>query len=132
MGAMPWSYFVPFEPSVEDALTKLREKVFASGEYRGSEMNPASPVDALINMEADGTASILDMMNVSQSPEMCAVCPLPAAQLNALFGTTQPTHEMIESNHAFYEDIQRGQGIYIVVYKAGKPDEYFFAGYSFD
>jgi hypothetical protein len=132
MGAMPWSYFVPFEQSVETALAKLREKVFESGEYRGSELNPATPTDALINMEADGTASILDIMSVSETPDMCSVCPLPAAQLNALFGTTQPTHDMIDSNHAFYEDIERGQGIYIVVYKDGKPDEYFFGGYSFD
>jgi hypothetical protein len=132
MGAMPWSYFVPFEPSVEAALAKLRQQVFESGEYQGSEMNPATPKEALTNMEADGTASILDIMSVSQSPDICSVCPLSPARLQALFGTTQPTHEMVESNQGFYEDIDRGQGIYIVVYKGGQPDEYFFAGYSFD
>jgi hypothetical protein len=39
---------------------------------------------------------------------------------------------MIEQNMEFFEDIERGQGIYIVVYKAGRPDEIFFAGYSCD
>jgi hypothetical protein len=32
----------------------------------------------------------------------------------------------------FFEELDRGHGIYIVLYKDGKPDELFFAGYSFD
>jgi hypothetical protein len=132
MGAEPWSYFVPFEPSVDAALKKLRQRVFESGDFRGSEMKPATPEEALENMEADGTASILDILQVSESPEFCSVCPLSDAQLQTLFGTAQPTHQMVESNMDFYEDIERGQGIYMIVYKDGKPDEYFFAGYSFD
>jgi hypothetical protein len=39
---------------------------------------------------------------------------------------------MIESNMDFFDPIERGQAIYIVVYREGKPDELFFAGYSFD
>lgn len=132
MGGTPWSYFVPFEASVDAALEKLRQRVFAAGEFQGSEMNPATPSDAFFNMGAEGTASILDVMSVSDTPDMCTVCPLQPARLTALFGTTQPTREMIDANHDFFEDIERGQGIYIVAYKDGKPDEYFFAGYSFD
>jgi hypothetical protein len=132
MGAQPWSYYVTYEPNVRDALHKLRQRVFESGEYRGSEMNPPTPEDALINMEADGTGSILDIMSVSDTPDFSSVCPLAEEKLVELYGTTQPTHEMIDANMEFYEDIERGQGIYIVVYKDGKPDEYFFAGYSFD
>jgi hypothetical protein len=132
MGAEPWSYFVPFEASVEAALARLRRRVFESGAYRGSAAKPATPEEAVEAMEADGTASILDITSVSDSPDFFSVCPLPDSQLTRLFGTTQPTHEMIESNMEFYEDIERGQGIYIQVFKDGKPDEYFFAGYSFD
>jgi hypothetical protein len=132
MGAEGWSYFVPYESDVENALAKLRQQVFASGDYRGSEMNPATPEQAVENTEADGTASILDITRVSDSPDFCSVCPLSAAELTRLFGTTQPTRAMIEANDDLYEDIERGQGIYIVAYKNGKPDEYFFAGYSFD
>ena len=132
MGAEPWSYFVPFESSVDAALQKLRQRVFESGAFRGSGMKPATPEEAVANMEADGTASILDITGVSDSPDFFSVCPLPDTQLSSLYGTPQPTHEMIESNSDFYEDIERGQGIYIVVYRDGKPDEYFFAGYSFD
>ncbi|HZZ42353.1 MAG TPA: hypothetical protein VFE58_05415 [Tepidisphaeraceae bacterium] len=132
MGAMPWSYFVPFESSVGAALQKLRQHIFKTGEFRGSELKPATPEEAVENMEADGTASILDIVQVSESPDFCSVCPLPTVQLETLFGTAQPTREMIESNMDFYDDIERGQGIYIVVYKFNKPEEYFFAGYSFD
>ena len=39
---------------------------------------------------------------------------------------------MIEKNSAFYENIERGQGIYIIAYQDGKPSEIFFGGYSFD
>jgi hypothetical protein len=132
MGAEPWSYFVPFESSIESALLKLRQRDFAAGDYRGSELNPATPEQAMENMDADGTASILDITSVTDSPDFCAVCPLPDAQLQSLFGTSRPTHEMIESNMEFYDSIERGQGVYIVVYKNDKPDEYFFGGYSFD
>ena len=132
MGAEPWSYYAPFEQSVRAALETLRQRVFKSGKFRGSEMNPATPEEAIQNMDADGTGSILDILGVSATPDFSSVSPLPEADLISLYGTSQPTREMIESNMDFYDDIERGQGIYIVVYKGGKPDEYFFAGYSFD
>lgn len=132
MGAEPWSNYTPYEPNVQAALEKLRERVFAAGEFRGSELQPATIEEAFENMDADGTASILDITQVGDAPDFCTVCPLGDDQLRTLFGTTQPTHEMIESNMDFYEEIDRGQGIYITVYKDGKPSEYFFAGYSFD
>ncbi len=49
-----------------------------------------------------------------------------------LYGTEQPSHEMVEHNMDFFEDIGRGQGIYIIVYKDGQPSELFFTDYSFD
>src|SRR4051812_4095298 len=96
MGGEPWSYYVPFEESVQAALEKLRQQVFESGEFRGSEMHPDTMEEAFANMGAEGTASILDIMQVSDRPEYCSVCPLADAQLEELFGTTQPTREMID------------------------------------
>jgi hypothetical protein len=52
--------------------------------------------------------------------------------LEELYGTTKPTREMIENNMDFFEGIERGHCIYIIVYKDEKPDEILFAGYSFD
>ena len=132
MGAEPWNYFVPYEGDIEAALEKLREREFHAGRFRGSELNPATIEEAFENMDADGTASILDITQVADEPDFCTVAPLPDERLVELFGTKQPTRQMIVANQDFYEDIDRGQGVYIIVYKDGKPSELFFAGYSFD
>ena len=60
------------------------------------------------------------------------VAPLLKDELVRLFGTAEPTRAMIEQNMDFYEDIERGQGVYIILYKDGQPSEIFFGGYSFD
>ena len=132
MGGEAWSYFAPFEKSVHAALEKLRDKVFESGKYRGSELDPATPEEALANMEDQGTASILDITQISAVPEICSVCPLSDEELESYFGTTEPTHELLESNDGVFDPIGRGEGIYTIAYRNGRPDEYFFAGYSFD
>jgi hypothetical protein len=45
--------------------------------------------------------------------------------------TMQPTRQML-SDMAFFEEVERGTGVYVVVYDQGKPSEICFAGYSFD
>jgi hypothetical protein len=60
-----------------------------------------------------------------------AVAPFPDEVLLELYGTTRPTRQMIEQG-ADSEYIERGQGVYIVVYREGRPDEICFAGYSYD
>jgi len=82
--------------------------------------------------DADGTRSILDLDHLSDEPEFCAASPLDEEHLRALYGTTRPTRAMLEQNMDFFEDIERGHGIYVVAYKDGQPDEILFAGYSFD
>jgi hypothetical protein len=132
MGAEPWDYFVPYEDEIASALEKLRVREFRAGRYHGAEAHPATIEEVLENMDEDGTRSILDMTHVAEQPDFFAVAPLSPDQLLSLFGTRQPTHEMIVGNYDLYEEIDRGQGVYIIVYKDGKPAEIFFAGYSFD
>ena len=132
MGAEPWDYFVPYEEDVQKALEKLRLREFRAGRYRGAEEHPATIEEVFENMDEDGTASILDITHIADEAEFFAVTPLPPNDLVQLFGTDKPTREMIERNMDFYEDIDRGQGVYIVAYKDGKPSEIFFGGYSFD
>ena len=132
MGAEPWQYFVPYEQDTQAALEKLKEREFRAGRFRYSEENPTTIEEAREIADADGTGSILDIDGVGDEPDFGVVVPLSAENLVELYGTAQPTHEMIEANLDFYEDIERGQGIYIVVYKGGKPAEIFFAGYSYD
>jgi hypothetical protein len=132
MGAEPWDYFVPYEDDIQAALEKLREREFRAGRFHGSESRPASIEEAREVADADGTRSILDMDRVGDEPDFGVVVPLSSERLVELYGTDRPTREMVEEDMEFYEDIERGQGIYIIVSKGGEPSEIFFGGYSFD
>lgn len=88
--------------------------------------------EALEEADADGTRSILDMMRVAGEPDFFAVTALAPEELVELFRTDRPTREMIEGGYELFDTLERGQGVYVVVYKDGEPSEIFFAGYSFD
>ena len=65
-------------------------------------------------------------------PDYGVVAPLPKEELMNLFGTDRPTRKMVESSGEVFDALERGQGVYVVVYDDGQPSEVFFAGYSFD
>ena len=147
MGAVPYSYFVRYQPDIGAALQELREREFRAGRYNPvlrfppRSVGPDSPApgarhrsirEALRASGADGTRSILDLERVSEEPEFGAVAALDHDALLGLFGTARPTRQMVEANDELWEDLERGQGIYIILYKDDQPDEIFFAGYSFD
>ncbi len=141
MGAEPWDYFVPYEEDVQAALEKLRQREFQAGRYRNySETKPATISEAVENADASGMASILDMERVAQEAGYSTIVPLSDAELIRCFGTTEPTRQMIEDNLAdaadedddLYENVGRGQGIYVISYKNNQPSEIFFGGYSYD
>jgi hypothetical protein len=147
MGAEPYFYFVKYQPEVNAALQNLRQREFRAGRYNPVLSFPPFPVvagsptpgaqhatieEALEDSDADGTRSILDLDHISDEPEFGAVSPIDEEFLQEAYGTTQPTRAMLEQNMDFFEDIDRGHGIYVVAYRDGKPDEILFAGYSFD
>jgi hypothetical protein len=147
MGGHPWFYFVDYEPDINAALQKLRQREFQAGRYNPVVWFPEFPVrpqspapgaqhdsieDAIEEADADGTRSILDMERVSGDPDYNAVAPLPEEDLHELFGTDKPTHEMVEGSDELFELLERGQGVYVIVYSDDQPSEIFFAGYSFD
>jgi hypothetical protein len=147
MGGEPWFYFVPYQADIDSALQALRRREFQAGRYNPVTPMPDFPVrpgapapgaqhgsieEAIEDADADGTRSILDMARVADEPDFGLVTPLPEDDLVDLFGTSKPTHEMIESNDDLFESLERGQGVYIVVYRDDTPSEIFFAGYSFD
>jgi hypothetical protein len=146
MGAEPYWYFVKYQRDVNAALQELREREFRAGRYNPVipyapfpvGPNPPAPGtqhrtirEALQAAGADGTRSILDLEQVSKEPKLGAVAPLPDEALIELYGTTRPTREMVEQG-ADSEYIERGQGIYIIIYREGQPDEILFAGFSYD
>ena len=148
MGGHPWFYFVEYEPDVESALRKLRQREFDAGRYNPAVDFPAFPVtnespapgarhdsieEAIEDADADGTRSILDMERVSEEADFNAVAPVPRGTLIELFGTDRPTREMVDASDELFELMdERGQGVYIIVYEGERPSEIFFAGYSFD
>jgi hypothetical protein len=147
MGADPYWYVVRYEPDIDSALQSLRQREFLAGRYNPVMPFPRFPLgpnppapgaghatieEAFEDAGADGTRSILDLDRVSDEPEFGVVTTLADETLIRLFGTTRPSREMVESNHDFWEDIERGEGICIILYKDDKPDEIFFAGYSCD
>jgi hypothetical protein len=146
MGAHPWFYFVEYQSDVARALQELREKEFRAGRYYPVTRFPEFPVDAgvspgpghnsvehaLESSGATGTRSILDMTRISRKPEAGALVPLESGKLIELYGTEQPTREMVEANMEFFAELERGHGIYLTIYQNGRPSQLLIAGYSYD
>ena len=132
MGAEPWSSFTKYESNIQRALDRHRGDVFAAGEYRYAEENPSSIEEALEIADADGTASILDIEQISAEPDFCCAAPWSPEELQEYFGAERPTRKQIEAGEEYWEDLERGQARCAVVYADGEPAEIYFAGYSFD
>lgn len=135
------------QPNLDKVLNDLRQREFQAGRYFPAMERLAFPVDpqapspgvqhatieeAFEDADADGTRSILDLDHFSDEPDFGAITPLSDDALLGLYGTTQPTREMIEKDMGFFEDLDRGHGTSIIVFRDGEPDEVFFAGYSYD
>lgn len=132
MGADPYDYYVRYEPDIQAALDKLRQQVFKSGEYRYSQLQPRTIEEAIENAEADGTASILDISKISQTPQYCCASPLPLETVIALYGTDKPNLTQVLSTTGLFDHVDRLQCIYLITYEYGKPAWIYFAGYSAD
>ena len=61
-----------------------------------------------------------------------SAAPLSAEELERYFGTEQPTEVMVREADDLWEDLERGQARYVILYEGDEPKEIFFAGYSFD
>ena len=148
MGAHPYYYLVGHDPDIDAALQALRLREFKAGRYNPVVRSPRFPIDASSPSpgarhrsideareaaQEDGTRSILDIERIASTPDYFAAAPLPAQELTRLFGTQHPLREELEGKmDELLENIPRGQAIYVIVYKDSRPDEIFFAGYSFD
>jgi hypothetical protein len=147
MGGHAYWYFVPYEHDVQAALDKLRAREFAAGRYSPAirylefeepEFTSQRPERRYSSIEAaidacaeEGTRSILDIDRIGKTLGFGVAAPLPAKRLTELYDTDRPTHAMVD-NHEFFDDIPRGQCVYVIVYVDDKPSELFFAGYSYD
>jgi hypothetical protein len=147
MGGHPYWYVVKYNADLDAALQELRQREFKAGRYNPVMRFPDYPITdhspapgarhdtieaALESSDADGTRSILDISHIAEEPGFCAASPLPGEILEELYGSTMPSRTAVEANMDFFEQIERGQAVYVVLYKDGEPDELLFAGYSFD
>ena len=132
MGAEPYQYTVPYEPDIQAALDKLRRRVFESKKFNGAALDPPTPEAALALTGADGTRSILDISRVSDDPDYFCAAPLCAEELERYFGTQKPTEDLVRESDDLWEDLERGQARYVILYEGDDPNGIFFAGYSFD
>jgi hypothetical protein len=146
MGGHPWWYLVPYEKDVLKSLEALRQREFKAGRYNPAEDFPKFPVDlnhapgckhasideAREDADADGTRSILDVSNISATPDYDAVAPLDDEELMEFFGTTTPSVDQVEDCDDLFDEIERGQGVYVIVYEKDEPRQILFAGYSYD
>jgi hypothetical protein len=81
----------------------------------------------------EGTRSILDIAPTGTTPALGAAEPVSREAVFDMFDTDQPTHEMVQAKlNWVLDDIGRGECVYMVIYRDGKPAELLFAGYSFD
>jgi hypothetical protein len=148
MGAVPWFYIVPYQPNVRRAMLELREREFRAGRYNPVVAFPHTATnapgarhrsidEAREAADADGTRSILDMDDVGtepadeDDPQFGIVAPVDPEFLRDLYDTDRPTREMVQ-DMAFFEELERGTGVYVVLYEGDKPTEICFAGYSYD
>ncbi len=147
MGAHPYWYTVAYQPDINAALQSLRAREYQAGRYNPVTPFPKFPVtaasaapgpghdsieSAVASADADGTRSILDIASIADEPDFFVAAPLCADTLQATYGTTQPTREMVEANMAVISHVNRGHAVYVVIYASGAPQEIFFAGHSFD
>jgi hypothetical protein len=147
MGAHPYWYVVKYKPDLNEVLDELREREFLAGRYNPVmpflqfPIGPHSPspgawhstiAEAVEAAEADGTRSVLDLNCVSDEPGFGVAAPLDDHLLEELYGTSHPTRAMVEANDDLWDHLDRGLGVYIVLYRDDQPDEVYLAGYSYD
>jgi hypothetical protein len=122
------------------AAEQFKSEVLKGEDGGDDEEEKPQTIDELLEMRAEsGTSSILDITHISDEPEFGALCPMPPEHVRQLFGTNQPTRQMVESKIGLPEladddeVIMEGwQGYYFTVYRDGRPHELFFVGSSGD
>ncbi|HZT42725.1 MAG TPA: hypothetical protein VFA07_11220 [Chthonomonadaceae bacterium] len=133
-------YNKPF--TAEDYLEILGEKAdprLARALPSRASLTPPQTIGELLRQCAEsGTGSILDIERVAAEPQFGAIAPLPNETLRNLFGTEKPTQEMVAQWAGRIPTIEeprlyrREQGIYVITYQGGEPNQVYIEGCSGD
>jgi hypothetical protein len=134
----PYWKWMTFEELYPFALDlSAAERAAYEAEYeRLQALEEPTTIEALLEWNRpDGTGSILDIERVSPTPNFAAVSPVPTEQLRAWFDTDRPSRTMLEQaaqDGWIFDDCERGQGYYFIVFQDGEPSEICFVGVSGD
>ncbi|MEH1054339.1 hypothetical protein V6U89_03880 [Micromonospora sp. CPCC 206171] len=97
---------------------------------------PVDPDSLLAAQPYSGTHSVIDMVDgVSDEPTACTVSPLTGEQLLAYFGTVHPAPDQVLAWMKSFDPYpirERWEGVYVVSYVDGHPDQIHFTGFSGD
>ena len=107
----------PRVPGVDDGMVGLQEHL-----------------DALADEGPGGLVDLgqLDVGALMGAAGFGVVTPVAADQLRRLYGTTTPSREAVAKAPDFLDDLERGTGVYVILYEGETPTGICFAGYSYD
>jgi hypothetical protein len=123
---------------IREHTDQFLELARAAAKQQAPRQSPDSIEALLERCGTEGTHSILDIERVSPEPAFGVIAPLAHGKLLELFGTEQPTREMVEKWSTRVDPVdaeplyRRWGGIYIVVYHGTEPVEIYFEGCSGD
>ena len=132
MGAENYMWVTRYQKSLAKALDMARRETFAAGKFLGAEKMPKSIAAAVEAAAEVGTGSLLDIIRVSKTPELCSVCPVSAKERKAFFGTEHPDGSEIADAMDFWESFDRGMARAVTLYEQGRPVKICFAGWTLD
>jgi hypothetical protein len=146
VGASGWSYVVEYRGDPGAALAELRYTTLSRGDYfwdsvsdghLGSRPASLAALDALRETEEFweiGTHSVLDVDRVVPGPTgpEGTVRPLSQRETVALFGTATPTRAHFDAVAGTLPPDEGWRGVYLLLYRDGRPTEIAFWGCSGD
>jgi hypothetical protein len=124
-----------YAPEPVDSLPDEQRAEYAALFQRWSTPFEPKTIDELLEWNhSEGTGTPLDITVFAEYAAPGAMGGLTSDQLAQVFGTTEPTRNMIEEarGRVLRYISGRGSGIYIVIYRDSAPDEIFFAGITGD
>lgn len=96
------------------------------------ELRTMDELEVLMCFTYSGTHSILDVSRLTSALGQGGLYPLSEEQIQAIYGTPQPTRETIEAHGAVDGMYDRDEGFYFTTYRNGTPDTIFIEGCSGD
>ncbi|MFI7577839.1 hypothetical protein [Micromonospora sp. NPDC049497] len=102
--------------------------------WRAAQIEVTDSNSLLASQPFSGTHSIIDMTGVSATSAPHMVAPVPAEELDELFGTRRPAATTVAEaiENSTLTGLERWHGRYVIGYDGDVPRAIYFVGYSGD